>query len=206
MKNDINFIGPVGPASSGKGHLVDALIAKGYEKVSLSDAIRDDLEELYPGRKHLRKDYQDIGDQKRREFGNDYWAKRAGKRVSELISEGKTKFAIDSLRNPAEVLWFKKNLGMITIAVDAPLELRLKWAINRARSIDPTADIDKLRRDFERDMGHNQPEYGQQVEECIALADNKIYNDGTLRQLDEKINNTLLSIGVEGNQNNRKKK
>lgn len=206
MKKDPNFIAPVGPVASGKGRVVDALVAKGYERISLSDSIRDDLDELYPGKRHSRRDFQDLGDEKRGEFGNDYWARRAGQRVSELRLRGKSKFVIDSIRNPAEITWFKKTLGLITIAVDAPLESRIEWAIKRQRSIDETKDEESIRRDFERDLGIDQPDYGQNVRGCIEMSDQLIINDGTEEDLDEKIEDVLLSIGVGGNHNYREKK
>lgn len=192
-------VGSVGPAASGKGHLIDALVARGYQKISLSDEIRADLVIKYPEKLLDREDFQNLGDERRKEFGNNYWAKRAGARLSKLAERGETRFVIDSFRNPAEVLWFKKNFQMIVIGVDAPLELRLRWAVSRARDIDPTANIDKLRSDFERDMGANQPQYGQQVAECMALSDNLIINNGDLEELNEKIEDTLLSVGIEGN-------
>lgn len=206
MKNSIKFVGPVGPAASGKGRLIDALVSKGFTRISLSYEIRADLERLYPGKKITREDYQNLGDEKRREFGNDYWAKRAGDQVAKLMKQGATNFAIDSFRNPDEVLWFKRSFQMIAIAVDAPLELRLEWAVNRARGIDPTIDINTLQRDFERDMGTAQPEYGQQVSACVDLSDQLIINDGSLAKLDKKIEDALLSVGVEGNHNHREKK
>jgi dephospho-CoA kinase len=188
----------VGPAASGKGKLIDALVKRGFMKISLSDEIRRDLEELHPGKQLAREDFQDLGDDRRKTLGHDYWAKRAGARLSELADQGHTKFVIDSFRNPAEVLWFKKTFNMAVIGVDAPLELRIKWAVKRARDIDKTADEERLRRDFERDIGLNQPEYGQQVAECISLSDNLIINDGPLAELDRKIDETLLSVGIEG--------
>ncbi len=206
MKNNPNFIAPVGPASSGKDHLIQILKDRGYERVSLSDSIRDDLDKLHPGRRHTRSDFQDYGDKMRLEYGNDYWAQRAGENIEVLKRSGATKFAIDSIRNPAEIEWFKKTYGLIAIAVDAPLELRIKWAFKRQRNIDDTISEDNIRRDFERDLGIGQPEHGQNVRSCIEMSDQLIINDETEKELDEKLRDALLSIGVEGNHNHREKK
>jgi dephospho-CoA kinase len=48
----------------------------------------------------------------------------------------------------------------------------------------------------EIDLGRNQPEYGQKVEECLKLADLLIINDGTVEDLNkklEKISESILS-------------
>lgn len=205
MKNNPNFIAPVGPASSGKGHLVDALVERGYTRISLSDFIKDDLEVLLPNLRHTRRDLQDMGDTKRKKIGLDYWARRAGAKIDQFESQGITKFVIDSIRNPAELAWLKKNHGLIAIAIDAPLESRIDWAINRHRDIDKN-EKSRIREDFERDLGIDQPEFGQNVRGCMEIADRHIVNNGTIEELGKKIEKTLIAIGVEGNHNHREKK
>lgn len=182
MKKSIIVI--VGPIASGKGTVIDYLKEHGYVKFSLSDEIRSDFQKKNPYNVPTRVALQDLGDEMRKKDGNDYWARRIGEKIKTI---NKIKIVIDSVRNPAEVVWFKKNLNAKIIAVDCDTTTSIKRAISRARDIDPTINLDELKKVIERDLGINQPEYGQQVRKCIELADVIITNNGSLQELQEKL-------------------
>lgn len=179
-----NIITIVGPIASGKGTVIDYLQKHGYVKFSLSDEIRSDFQKKNPYNVPTRVALQDLGDEMRKKDGSDYWARRIGEKIKKI---DKTKIIIDSVRNPAEVAWFKKNLKANIIAIDCDTTTSIKRAISRARDIDPTINLDELKKVIERDLGINQPEYGQQVRKCIELADVAITNNGSLQELQEKL-------------------
>jgi len=174
----------VGPIASGKGTVIDYLQTQGYVKFSLSDEIRSDFQKKNPYNNPTRKGLQDLGDEMRKKDGSDYWARRIGEKINKV---NKTKIIIDSVRNPAEVAWFKRKLNASIIAIDCDTKTSIKRALARARDIDPTINLDELKKVIERDLGINQPEYGQQVKKCIELADVVIINNGSLQELQEKL-------------------
>jgi dephospho-CoA kinase len=104
---------------------------------------------------------------------------------------------IDGIRNPGEVEYLKKKFGknFVLIAVDAPKELRFKRLLERKKEGDPKT-FEEFNEIDETDNGKNQPEYGQRVGECLKLADYLIINDGSLDELNkklEKISKLILS-------------
>lgn len=185
------IIGLVGPIASGKGHVIDNLVKHGFKKLSLSEEIREEFRRKNLNMTPTRKDLQDLGDEMRLKFGNDFWARK----VSEKVTDKNT--VIDSIRNPSEVRFLKKELNMYTIAVTCSPETSLKRAIKRARDIDPTTDINGLKKLIERDRGINQPENGQHVEGCIKLSDVVIENDGTFEEFENKLNKLFEKLGIE---------
>lgn len=191
MKKSIIVI--VGPIASGKGTVIDYLKEHGYVKFSLSDEIRSDFQKKNPYNVSTRVALQDLGDEMRKKDGNDYWARRIGEKINKT---NKIKIVIDSVRNPAEIIWFKKNVNANIIAVDCDENTSIKRALSRARDIDPTINLDELKKVVERDLGINQPEYGQQVKKCIALADIRISNNGLLEELEEKLQRALSKLNL----------
>jgi dephospho-CoA kinase len=182
--NNKNIIVIVGPIASGKGTAIDYLQKNEFTKFSLSDEIRSDFQKKNPCDIPTREKLQDLGDEMRKQNGNEYWAKRIGEKINKI---NKTKIVIDSVRNPAEIVWFKKNLKANIIAIDCDTKTSIKRAISRARDIDPATNLTKLKQAIKRDLGIDQPEHGQQVKKCIKLADKIITNNGSLQELEEKL-------------------
>jgi dephospho-CoA kinase len=95
---------------------------------------------------------------------------------------------IDSIRNPREVEFFRKQKGFVLLAVDAPIEVR--FARVRARGRDESAaTLDEFRRKEELEMAGS--ETSQQLALCMAMADWTIVNDGTIEELRRKVEERL---------------
>lgn len=103
----MHIIGMVGPFGSGCT-TVSGIIAeeKGYEIISLSDVLRDLFVQQFPGQQPDRSNLQGFGTKVRLEHGSDYLATIASSRIQHDRS-----YIIDSIRNPAEVLHFRKNFS-----------------------------------------------------------------------------------------------
>ena len=87
----------------------------GYAYLSLSDILREEL--AARGLEAARDNLIRIGNELRAAHGPDILARRTMDRV-------RGPSVIDSIRNPREVEFFRKQTGFLLLAVDAPIELR----------------------------------------------------------------------------------
>jgi transposase-like protein len=126
-----------------------------------------------------------------------------------LDKEGPQNIVIDGIFNPAEIDWFEANLGMITIGVDADLELRLKRMGDEkrgAKQSDLVLPDHERRLALIRDLKDPQDRrYGQQVEACLKKAKVIIRNDSEDSdwriKLESNLDKALATLGIgEGNQ------
>jgi len=181
------IIGLTGTKASGKGVVADILMKKDFVYISLSDMVREEaVNRGIPN--YTIKDLQDIGNNLRETNGNGILAKKAAEKFQEGIN-----YVIDGIRNIGEIEVLRKFPNFTLIAVDAPQGDRFQRLIRRARPSDPRDWLGFLEME-KRDLGSNEQNSGQQVAECIKVADIKIYNDSNLEQLTEKIENTISQI------------
>ncbi len=180
------IIGLTGPIASGKNEVADYLRKKGFKYISLSEILREIAKKL--GIKITRENLQNLGDELRRKFGRDFLARKAAERIKE------GNWVINSIRNPGEVEFFRKVFkDFFLIAVDAPLEVRWERIRKRRKDTDPKS-FEEFLRINRRDLGENQPEYGQKVKECMEIADFKILNNGSLKDLHKEVDEILERI------------
>src|SRR3989344_4727298 len=172
-------IGLVGPIASGKGFLAEFLVGKGFAYWSLSDRVREETERR--GLPKERSILQDIGNELRQSFGPVVLVRQ----TLVLIPDTAELVIIDSIRNPME-LDFLKAFGTAIIGVDASVENRLRWYLERAKKRgEDGATAEAFYRANARDLGEGEDAYGQQGGECLRLADIKLFNDGNDRFLRE---------------------
>ena len=173
------LIGLTGTNGAGKGEVAAYLKTKGYACQSLSDVLREELSAR--GVESARDNLIRIGNELREKFGADVLARRAMARVS-----GPT--VIDSIRNPAEAEFLRTQGDFLLVAVDAPIAIRYERA--RARGRDESArTLEVVRRKEEEEMTGGTTE--QQIGLCMAMADRRILNDGTLEDLRRKVEDFL---------------
>jgi dephospho-CoA kinase len=92
---------------------------------------------------------------------------------------------VDGIRNPAEVQAIKSLGHFYLVGVDAPKEQRFQRMVTRNRESDPKIWPEFLKVDA-IDQGFQQDSSGQQVMQCIKLADYKITNNASVQSLHEK--------------------
>ena len=175
MKKRI-VIGLVGPISGGKGFLGEYLSKHGFFYTSTSDRVREEADRR--GLPRVRETLQNIGNELRTTFGSAVLVER-----SLLLIPTKTKLVvIDGIRNPGEALFVKEQMNGVIIGVDAPVELRLKLYLERAkkRGEDGTTEAD-FRKANNRDLGIGEDAMGQQSKATFEMSDFVINNDGTDR-------------------------
>jgi dephospho-CoA kinase len=191
----MKIIGITGTLASGKTSVKDFFLSRFSSSyfISLSDIIKEEL--LKEGKELKRENFIEKGNELRKRYGSQILVEVATltlpKNTNNLI------VIIDGIRNPGEVEYLKKKFGknFVLIAVDAPKELRFKRLLERNKEGDPKT-FEEFNEIDETDNGKNQPEYGQRVGECLKFADYLIINDGSLDELNkklEKISKLILS-------------
>jgi len=179
------IIGLTGKNAAGKGEIAAYLKDKSFYYYSLSDVIRDELN----ARKIpiTRDSLIATGNELRQTFGNDVLARR----VLEKLDPNRN-YVVDSIRNPAEVQALRKSGRFALLNVEAPSEARFERIRARARENDPQTMQEFQQK--EEAENRNDALHKQSIEECQALADHTIINDGTLADLHRKASETVSKI------------
>ena len=183
------IIGLTGTMGSGKGTISNHLRERGFNFITISDLIRDEL--IKRGLPLKRRELQNLGNEMRRLNGNDYWAKQAIKKI-----DLKNDWVIDGIRNLGEIEELRNLPDFILISVDAPEEIRLIRGQRRERIIDgrissDPKDLKEFKKLEARDRGLGEPDYGQQVLQCIEKADYGIINDNSIERLKKQIDSII---------------
>lgn len=180
-------IGLIGPIASGKGTVVEILKKKGYIPLSLSDCIRDEIRKS--GKEITRETLQLTGNALRKKYGADVLAKKIAEKIDALE---KDKFIIDSIRNPQEIQFLKKKYNIYLIGITANQKRRYELYKKRHTSGDPL-EWEEFRR-LDNSELKNTNAHGQQVLKSLNSADAIIINEGTIEELQQKIEELLPFI------------
>jgi len=179
MKMKKRLIGLTGTNGAGKGEAAAFLEKKGYKYFSLSDLIREELRKK--GKEPTRNNLIKMGNELREKFGPDILARLVMKKI-------KDKAVIDSIRSPKEVEYLKKQKGFIFLAIDAPVELRFERARKRGREESASTLGEFIKKETEE---MTERKKGQQLQNCMKMADFLIINDGSLEELYKKLEELL---------------
>lgn len=181
------LIGLTGKNAAGKGEFAAYLRDRSFYYLSLSDVLREELESK--GIPVTRDTLIITGNDLRERFGPDILARLTLKKI-----DPNRNYIIDSIRNPAEVEALRNAGNFVLISVEAPQELRFERIRKRARENDPQTYEEFCEK--EQAENRNLAAHKQSIEDCQAMADYTIINDGTLEQLHEKasrLTSTLLT-------------
>ncbi len=171
MKKTARLIGLTGTNASGKGEVARFFKKKGYAYFSLSDLLREEL--MKKGKEASRDNLIHIGNRLREKFRADVLAVRVMKRI-------KGKAVIDSIRNPEEIRYLRRQKDFILLAVDAAVELRYARAKKRGR-VESASTLQEFMAKEAEEMSYLPT--GQQLQKCMQMADITIINDSTLENL-----------------------
>jgi len=178
------IVGLTGKNASGKGEAADYLKEKGFSYFSLSDELREEAKER--GVETTRESMIRLGNQLREEFGANYLAGKINEKI-----DGVGEVVVDSIRNLEEIKELRKNKSFILVGVDAPVEERFERAVKRGRA----GDAETLEEFKELEQRENlKNKTGQQLDECLKVADKLIVNDGSLEELHKKIDQLIIKF------------
>jgi dephospho-CoA kinase len=179
MKKRPRLVGLTGTNGAGKGEAAAFFISRGYAYASLSDILRDELRAR--GLEVTRDNLIRTGNELRERFGPDILARRTRVKVTAPA-------VIDSIRNTREVEYFRTQRGFVLLAFDAPIEVRFARVAARGRN-ESAATLEAFRKKEEEERAGG--EAAQQLEACLAAADDHIWNDGTIEDLHRKLEKFL---------------
>lgn len=166
-------IGVTGATGAGKTTFVRYLGSKGFEHVSLSDLIRNEL--ALRNMELTRANLQQVGNQMRQESGLGIWAQKA----LEIMQPGRD-YVIDSIRNPGEIKALADSGDFILFAVTAPLDARFARVAQRpGRDEKDPVTFAAFKRSEASETGSGMA-HRQQLDECARLAQVKISNNSDM--------------------------
>ncbi|KAG9394103.1 AAA domain [Carpediemonas membranifera] len=179
------IFGLVGLNGAGKSYICAHLKSEfEYDTCSLSDAIRDELRAN--NMPITRENLIQMGNQMREQYGPDVLAER----VAAKVKQNRLGFAIDSIRNPAEVEALRRHIpGFTLLYISASEATRYDRLCLRSRPGDEElmASIDTFRAYEAREREGS--ETMQQLDKVIAMADAEVDNeiDSNLSALLERL-------------------
>jgi len=176
------IIAVTGRISAGETTLCELLERKGFQRLSLSDILRDMLREQ--GRPVVRENLRKLGDSLRKKMGKAAIAKLAWEKM-----KGGGNWVVDSVYTYEEGK-FLRDRGAYLVGVVAPIELRYQRSLERG---DRYSSIQEFLEDDEKDQ-----ELG--IDKMVAEADFVVSNDGTIEQLEKKVEAMLKAISSSPSQ------
>ena len=182
------IIGLTGTNGSGKGTVAQILKEQGFAYYSLSDVLREELAKR--GGTETVNGLADLGNEIRRRHGPQALAER----VFQAIQRDRQDRAIaDSIRNSAEVEFFRGACRFVFLAVDAPAPVRYERVTERDRPGDRVSLAQFIAQE-ERQLsgGHDE----QHLLRCMDMADVRIYNDGGEEALRAQVISNLERLRV----------
>jgi dCMP deaminase len=171
------IVGLTGKNGAGKGEVAAFLRDKSFYYYSLSDVIREDLESK--GIPVTRENLIGAGNDLRQKHGADVLARLTLKKIDPNLN-----YVVDSIRNPAEVTALREAGDFVLLNVEASPEVRFSRIQSRSREQDPQTLEEFLR--VEEAERQSSTQHKQSIQDCQAMADFTIVNDGELKELHRK--------------------
>ncbi len=181
------IIGLTGRNASGKTTAGQALAARGFQYLSLSDVIREEAKKR--GLPDIRENLIALGNELRERHGPGALAELT---VARMQSD--RNYAVDSVRHPAEVMALRKAGSFSLLHIFAPLEARFARALLRDREGDARTLQDFIRQE-EREFASSNSA-AQQLLETERLANRVIENNGTLEEFAVQLAAALKDVEV----------
>ncbi len=177
------IIGITGTMASGKGTISKYLEEKySFKHLSVRNYL---VKRLKKQKKEInRNNMVQLANKLRSQYGSDYIVKELYK---EALNYPNT--IIESIRTVGEVLSLRDKPDFFLLATDAPLEVRYERSLKR-NSVTDNISFEKFIEEENREMDCNDVNK-QNLRKCINLADTVIENNGSIKDLEEKIDNLL---------------
>jgi dephospho-CoA kinase len=181
------IIGITGTLGAGKGAIVDFLSKKkGFIHFSVREFISGEI--IRRGMVVNRDSMVIVAIDLRKNNSPSYIVDC----LYEKAKSGGKDSIIESIRTPGEVCSLRKKGGFYLIAIDADLKVRYE-RINRRQSETDHISYQTFLENELREMESTDPN-AQNIGRCIELADYKLYNNGTIEQLNHAVDQVLQDI------------
>ncbi len=183
------IIGITGTIGAGKGTIVEYLVKnKGFKHYSARGLISEEVSKR--GLENNRDNMVAIGNDLRQKYGSSYVADELYRRT--LVSGDNC--IIESLRTVGEINSLRSRENFVLLAVDAEPKIRYQRILERKTTTD-NISYEKFLEDEAKEMESDDPNK-QNLKKCIEMADFVIDNNGTLDELNLKIEEILKIIKI----------
>ncbi len=181
------IIGITGTLGAGKGTIVEYLVnKKGFVHYSVRNFI---IQEIKKRSLPVNRDSMtSVANDMRKKHSPSYIAE-------ELYNQAKktnTDCIIESLRTPGEINALKSKGNFFLFAVDAEPRLRYERITLRKSETD-SISYETFLENEKREMNSKDPDK-QNLSECIKMADFVFYNNNSIEELNNQVEETLQKI------------
>jgi len=181
------IIGVTGTLGAGKGTIAEVLVKKGFKHYSMSDFINEEIKKR--GMEIDRSNQVLVANDLRTTFGPSYIAER----VYDMAKTQWGNCIIESLRAVGEVEALRKKGEFILIAVDADPKIRYE-RISKRQSEKDNVTFSEFISHEQREMQLIDSTKGN-IKTCMSMADFKIINNGSMKEIEEDVENILRRLG-----------
>jgi dephospho-CoA kinase len=185
----MKIIGITGTIGAGKGTIVDYLVnKKNFKHFSARAFLVEEIEKrgLENNRDNMVIMANGLREKNSPSFVADELFKRAKVSGQNCV--------IESLRTVGEIESLKNKGNFTLLAVDADPKIRYERILKRLTSTD-NVSFEKFLADEKREMESTDPNK-QNLKKCIEMADFVIDNNGTLEELNSKLEEILKIIKI----------
>ena len=182
------IIGITGTLGAGKGTIVDYLVnSRGFLHFSVRAFISEEI--VKRGMVVNRDSMVIVANDLRKNNSPSYITDCL---YEEAIAAGKNSI-IESIRTPGEVYSLREKGRFILMAIDADPEIRYQ-RIKQRQSETDQIDFQTFLDNEKREMNSTDPN-AQNLKKCMELADFRLWNNGTMEQLNQAVEGILERIG-----------
>ncbi len=175
------IIGITGTLGAGKGTIVEYLVQnEGFKHFSARDFLVEEMNKR--GLEHNRDNMVLVANDLREKNNSPSFV--ADELFKKALESGHN-CVIESLRTTGEIESLRKKGNFILLAVNADPKIRYQRVTKRLASTD-NVSFEKFLADEEREMESTDPNK-QNLKKCIEMADFVIENNGTIEELNSKL-------------------
>lgn len=183
------IIGITGTLGAGKGTVVEYLEKQGFVHYSARAFIVREIEKR--GMPIDRDSMHVVADDLRATHSPSYILEELYK---EAERNGGAAVVLESIHSVGEAVAMRQKPGFHLLAVDADPKVRYERIVRRGSATDAIS-FEKFLADEDREMHSTDPNQ-QNIGRCVALADYKLVNNGTVDELYAQVEQVLRTIQV----------